>query len=185
VNPNASGARAGRAFAGVTGRAHVRELISTLYEYGIWANGRLLAKAPNVDETRLTEKLTKGAEPILSTFSHLVRADIRWLARWREEPPPTLSSAAFPTLEIVRRQWEELYAKRRAYIASLDDRALRDAILWPGAEGSARIPRWQAMVHCANHGTQHRSEIAAMLTDLGHSPGDLDLILYCRDQAQA
>ncbi|PYO51947.1 MAG: hypothetical protein DMD83_26720 [Candidatus Rokuibacteriota bacterium] len=85
----------------------------------------------------------------------------------------------------MRRQCEELHTRRREYIASLDDRALRDPILWAGDRGPVRLPRWQAMVHCANHGTQHRSEIAAMLTDLGHSPGDLDFILYCRDQAQA
>jgi len=37
---------------------------------------------------------------------------------------------------------------------------------------------WQAMVHLVNHGTQHRSEAAALLTDFGHSPGDIDLIYF-------
>jgi uncharacterized damage-inducible protein DinB len=39
-------------------------------------------------------------------------------------------------------------------------------------------PLWQLMLHQANHATQHRSENAAMLTRFGHSPGDLDFVLY-------
>jgi len=34
------------------------------------------------------------------------------------------------------------------------------------------------MVHQVNHGTQHRSEVAMILTRCGYSPGWLDFLYY-------
>ena len=39
-------------------------------------------------------------------------------------------------------------------------------------------PLWQAMVQLVNHGTQHRSEAAVILTAAGASPGDLDIVRF-------
>ena len=46
------------------------------------------------------------------------------------------------------------------------------------------VPMWQMLAHVVNHGTQHRSEAAVILTDAGRSPGDLDMIFFAEELAQ-
>jgi uncharacterized damage-inducible protein DinB len=40
------------------------------------------------------------------------------------------------------------------------------------------LPMWKTMLHLTNHLTQHRSEIAMNLTELGHSPRELGMNVF-------
>jgi len=46
---------------------------------------------------------------------------------------------------------------------------------FPDGSGNQRI-RWAMLLHVINHSTQHRSKVAMMLTKLGHSPGDMEIL---------
>ena len=41
---------------------------------------------------------------------------------------------------------------------------------------------WHLMTHVVNHGTQHRSKAAILLTGYGYSPGAPDLIVFLRER---
>jgi len=125
---------------------------------------------------------SESAVAILPTFGHLVGADLRWLHRWQETTPPLVAVADFTSLDVVQRRWDEVCQSRRAYLESLDEAALLATIRWNRDTGPVDLPRWQALMQCANHGTQHRAELAAMLTDFGQSPGDLDFMVFSLEQ---
>ena len=156
----------------------MKTTIAALYAYGEWANERLLAQMRGLEPADLGRPFSKGSQAILPTLVHLYGADLRWLARWRRHTPPEVKAADFSTVEAVEARWRPVWAERRAYLDGLDRVALEEDITFTGATGTVTFPRWQGMVHCANHATQHRSELAMMLSDLGRSPGDMDMLLW-------
>ncbi len=67
----------------------------------------------------------------------------------------------------------------RGFLARLKDEDLLRVVSYKNTKGRPlAYPLWQLMAHVVNHGTQHRAEAAAMLTELGHSPGDVDLVYF-------
>ena len=152
------------------------------YGYAIWANRKLLDKAALLTDAQLRQKFTQGAQPILHSFAHLVSAEWRWFQAWQSIPLMNpIPVEELPTLDAVRAKWEPLFAERRAFIETLTPEKLNGTITRKLGEREVTIPLWLGVLQVANHGTQHRSEIAAMLTDAGQSPGDLDVTLYFRE----
>lgn len=160
-----------------------KQIIAQMYAYGIWANRKLLDAASALTAEQLRQPFTPHGFTILSSFAHLVSAEWRWLQAWKGEPmTERLTVDDLPTLDAVRAKWEPLFAERRAFIASLTPEHLAQPIVRKVQGREQGIILWHALVHVANHGTQHRSEIALMLTDLGQSPGDLDMVWYFLEQ---
>jgi uncharacterized damage-inducible protein DinB len=49
-------------------------------------------------------------------------------------------------------------------------------------DGGRERVLWHCLLHVVNHGTQHRSEAAAILTGYGYSPGGLDFTAFLNEQ---
>jgi uncharacterized damage-inducible protein DinB len=162
----------------------MKELLVTFYDYGCWANQRLLEQAAHVTDAQWRQPFSQGYRTLADNLAHLVSSDWRWyMMGWRgEQPPQGTALADLTTLDAIRSAWERLYGERRAYLASLTEAQLHEPLRNP--RGGPAPLRWQGILTCALHGTHHRSEIAAMLTDCGHSPGDLDLLFFCLEHNQ-
>ena len=160
--------------------------LNSLYEYAHSAMGKLLDKAANLSEAQLKQKFSQGYQSIHETLIHLVSAERRWLARWQgQTPPAVLTAAELPGIVALRQRWDSIVAERRAYLASLDEEQLQAVVRFSLADQPQHaLPRWQLLLHVANHGMQHRSELAAMLSDLGQSPGDMDWVYFVMEQAK-
>ena len=154
--------------------------IQLLYSYNTWANTRILDAAANVTEEQFLTSALFPHGGLRSTLTHTLFAEWIWRTRWQGESPAVrMKPEDFPTFESLRIRWIEEEKLLTTFVDSLTDEKLNIAFNYKTTEGEPlqRI-LWQAMAHVVNHGTQHRSEAAAMLTELGHSPGDIDLMLF-------
>lgn len=159
--------------------------IRTLFAYNYWANRRLLAKADDCSPEQLTDKFDYAWDSILRTMAHVLGAEWAWRQRIGGiSPAKLLDKDQFTTLAVLRSRWDEEEAAMRAYLDALSDADLEQVIEYKdtrGVEMSRTL--WEILVHVVNHGTQHRAEVALYLTNLGHSPGDMDFTLFLRSQS--
>lgn len=166
----------------------MKELLIALYDYGVWANERLLAQAESLSDADLRRPFWHGTRSLFDDFAHLCGVDYAWFTGIRGAlPPPGFREelAALQTIDAIRQKWAPLIAERRAFIAGISEEQLRQPIPVKRRAADSDLLIWQGLLQCANHGTQHRSEIAAMLSELRHSPGDLDFVYFCLEQAKS
>src|SRR5205823_1080503 len=106
-----------------------------------------------------------------------------WMKRFHGttlESPFTVESA--PTIATLRAIWESHDAEQAAWVNSLTDADISRVVDYKTLRGDPmRSQIGHALAHEVNHGTQYRAEAAVALTALGHSPGDIDLVFYLRD----
>lgn len=70
------------------------------------------------------------------------------------------------------------------YLDGLHDDDLTGIVRYQGDAGVWRERLlWHCLFHIVNHGMQHRSEAAALLTSYGQSPGDIDFTLFLNERA--
>jgi uncharacterized damage-inducible protein DinB len=159
--------------------------IRTLFDYNRWANRRVRGMAESLSETDLGAPAGLSHESLMDTLVHILYAEWIWRKRCAEgiSPGPKKPWEEPLTFSALVDFWQEEEAKMRAFLADMDQAGLAQRIQYRTTAGEPRENLlWQLLTHLVNHGTQHRSEAALRLTALDRSPGDLDLIVYLREE---
>lgn len=159
--------------------------IRFLYEYNYWANKKILAASAGVTPEQFTAPATFPFGGLRGTLLHTVDAERLWLILFETSAvteDQDLVETDFPTFKSLEMKFREEEELMRAYLNRLSDEDMDSHLKYTTTEGAHRDRiMWHCHVHLVNHGTQHRSEAAAILTDLGHSPGELDFTVFLNE----
>lgn len=156
--------------------------IQTLYKYNQWANARILDSAAQLANEVYMAQDSRPHRFLHGILTHILFAEWIWRSRWMGISPLTrLKAEDFPTFESLRSRWQAENIELMNFVEAVSDERLNSPFQYASVEG-VRYENilWESMAHLVNHGTQHRSEAAVILTELDRSPGDLDLILFTR-----
>src|SRR5574338_1114653 len=152
--------------------------IRWLFAYDRWATRRVLDALDGVDSDLWARSDAVGERGLGTILVHHLGTSQRWrigLASRGQEDGPYPERDPLPTAQELRERWSAEWQAVDEWLPSLTDEFV--AYVFDG------VPVWQMLVHVVNHGTQHRAEAAALLTEAGHSPGELDMIDYAEAQA--
>jgi uncharacterized damage-inducible protein DinB len=146
-------------------------VLTTLFAHNVWANLKLLDFCERLSDEQLDATAIGCYGSIRDTLWHIVGAEVSYVQRVNDKlPPKPLPPDQFPGFEV-----------------------LKDAVRWAGDEllllalsarkGTIvrqRPPRQlieyrlaSLMVQAVGHSTEHRTQISAIITQLGMEPPDM------------
>jgi uncharacterized damage-inducible protein DinB len=168
--------------------------IKLMYEYNYWANRLILNQAAQVSEEQYVAPTDFGIGwgSLRGTLVHLLDTERQWRITCEGHYATLLTDAEYdateiheehvPTFAALIEQWAEEQSAMRAYLDTLDDEKLNGILRYviPGNIVRERA-LWHCLYHNVNHGMQHRSEAAALLTSYRNSPGDIDFTMFLNE----
>jgi uncharacterized damage-inducible protein DinB len=165
----------------------MKEHYSTFAGYNAWANRRLYEAAATLSDAEYRADCRAFFRSMHGTLNHLLATDRIWMKRFtgQGEAPDRLD-------DILHDRLADLHAARKAedrrivdYIEGLDEAALAGVIRYRRVSSPEEFVQklMPALDHWFNHQTHHRGQAHMILTSLGRTAPELDLLYYQREAA--
>jgi len=147
----------------------------------------ILKYAEKLSEDQFVEEHEVFGDSLKGILTHVLFGEQLWLDRMqgrkmtREEMMAFFRPEKYPTLKSMISDWFDLELKMRSYMSKLDEDQLLSNFKYSRTDGVGfENRRVDIFTQLVLHGMQHRSECAVILTNFGHSPGNIDYIVYLR-----
>ena len=165
----------------------MKPIIETQHAYNSWANAKIFDAAAQLNDEQLDAASGISHDTLRTTLQHLVQ--IEWV--WRMLPQHSRITVGVPpmaeatSIEELRTAAEQEAAEMDAYLASLGDAAFGEPVTFYDRQDNPNAETlYKLLLHRFAHSMQHRTEAAAMLSNLEQSPGDLDMIFFLMAQEE-
>jgi uncharacterized damage-inducible protein DinB len=161
--------------------------IQLLYEYGRWANNRVLRAVSTLSAEDFTRDLGRSFRSVRDTLVHIVGGEWGWLTCWKEPSPSStfitdlwtrqdslFNPNAFPDLAAVQLKWAEVEKEQVEFVNRLTNETLGRML----PVRTTQISLAHLMQHLANHSTYHRGQVALMMRQLAAEPLATDFTMF-------
>lgn len=151
-------------------------IVTTMFAHNTWANLKLLDFCEQLSDAQLDGAAAGCYGSIRATLAHIVGAEVSYVERVNgKRPPHPLVRGQFPGLTVLKDtvRWAGDELLQLALSA-------REGTLVQEREGklSCEYPLASLIVQEITHATEHRAQVAAILTQLGMEPPDMSVWQY-------
>lgn len=153
----------------IPGNAAMKELLSQLAAYNIWANQKLLETILALPAEKQQQELPSSFKSLYTTVLHMLNAESVWWQRMKlqERINSPMDNFKGSMQELVNeliqqnRQWQE-------WVNNATEPVLDHVFQYYNQKKeSFKQPIYQMLLHVFNHGTYHRGQLVNMLRQLG------------------
>ena len=147
-------------------------VLTTLFRHNAWANLALLEFCQGLSDTQLDTTAVGCFGSIRDTLQHIVVAEISYVNRVTGATPPgKLAPGEFPGFDLLKDsvRWTSDQLLRLAFSAQNDTRVQQRLPDQP----LKQYPLASLIAQALTHSTEHRTQISAIITQMGMEPPDM------------
>ena len=162
--------------------------IMTIFNYNFWAFERVWECISQISDEQFVQEIDYSTGSIRNLVVHIMSANRNWMSRLQgTEMPPRLVFEDFDSLSKTKAKWDELRKELRDYLDCLTKEQLEESVNWELPARGLKLSnlRWEILLHVANHATDHRAQILAILHHHFHiKTVEQDMIIYLAERNQ-
>lgn len=166
---------------------NLKQHFSTLTQYHSWAFQRLYEYLESVSEQDYRRECGLFFKSIHGTLNHSLLADKVWYGRCINQPFSVsgLDEELCSDRKQLENEIKNQSAKWSDFLIEIDADKLGNIIEYRTTEGSVKsLQMTNILSHIVNHGTHHRGQVSAAITQFGYSAPEIDLPYFIAAQNQ-
>lgn len=157
--------------------------LTDIFRFNLWANLRLLDACAGLDGTVLDATVPGTYGSIRKTLQHVVAGEEGYVARFTGErpKPPLRDGNSFPGFDELRRQT----VRNGEALIAIGEQIVPGQMLQIPYDGQVHeVAGILVLIQAITHATDHRSQVATILTQQGITPPEIDGWAYWESQGK-